>query len=46
MEVKNKDTSIPKDLSRIRMVLLSQKKTPIATKIIRELGRVSKERYM
>ena len=41
-----KYTSIPKHLFRMRMVLPSQKKIPIATKISRDMGRVRKERYM
>ena len=41
-----KCTSKPKDLFRMRMVLTSQKKISIATKIIRYLVRVRKERYM
>ena len=41
-----KHTSIPKDLFRMRIVLPSQNKIPIATKIIRYLVRVRKERYM
>ena len=39
-------TSIPKDLFRMRIVLPSQNKIPIATKIIRYLVRVRKERYI
>ena len=38
--------SIPKDLWRMRMVLLIQNKIPISAKISRELDKVRKERYM
>ena len=46
MEVQKKYTSLPKHLFRMRMVLPSQKKIPIATKISSDMGRVRKERYM
>ena len=41
-----KDTSGPNPLCRMRMELPSQEKIPRATKIIRDLDRTRKKRYM
>ena len=45
-DAKTNYISIPKDLWRMRMVLLIQNKIPISAKISRELDKVRKERYM